>query len=72
VRFDIDKKTIYILGVPDHKNYITYMMDKASQVSIAALIISAKTGKFESGEHIIFNIHLIGYDKRGKLVRKKI
>jgi len=43
------KKRYTILDTPGHKNYVPNMIGGAAQADIAILLISAKTGEFESG-----------------------
>jgi len=48
-QFDTTKKRYTILDTPGHKNYVPNMIGGAAQADIAILLISAKTGEFESG-----------------------
>ena len=47
--FETDNHKFILLDAPGHKNYIPNMLVSASQSDIAALVVSAKTGEFESG-----------------------
>eukprot|EP01017_Pseudomicrothorax_dubius_P027781 TRINITY_DN3242_c0_g1_i1.p1 TRINITY_DN3242_c0_g1~~TRINITY_DN3242_c0_g1_i1.p1 ORF type:complete len:577 (+),score=197.44 TRINITY_DN3242_c0_g1_i1:132-1862(+) len=47
--FVLDKRRFVLLDAPGHKNYVSNMLAGASQADVAALVISAKTGEFESG-----------------------
>jgi len=48
-QFETAKKRYTILDTPGHKNYVPNMIGGAAQADIAILLISAKTGEFESG-----------------------
>jgi peptide chain release factor subunit 3 len=43
------KKRFTLIDVPGHKNYVPNMIAGACQADVACLIMSAKTGEFESG-----------------------
>ena len=47
--FDLSSKRFTILDAPGHKNYVPNMIDGAAQADIACLVISSKTGEYESG-----------------------
>ena len=47
--FETAKKRFTILDCPGHEKYLTNMLAGAAQADVAALVISAKPGEFESG-----------------------
>lgn len=47
--FETDKKRFTILDCPGHEKYLPNMLAGAAQADVAALVISAKPGEFESG-----------------------
>lgn len=47
--FETSKKRFTILDCPGHEKYLTNMLAGAAQADVAALVISAKPGEFESG-----------------------
>lgn len=47
--FELPSKRFTILDAPGHKNYVPNMIDGAAQADIACLVISSKTGEYESG-----------------------
>ena len=61
--FDTPNRQICILDAPGHKNFVPNMIAAAAQADIAALVISARPGEFESGfqkggqttEHILLS-----------------
>jgi len=65
------------LDAPGHKNYVTNMIQGAAQADIAALVISATKGEFESGfvkggqtqEHAIL-VKSLGVEKLIVLINK--
>jgi peptide chain release factor subunit 3 len=75
--FETLHKRLTILDAPGHKDYITNMIAGASQADIAALVISARTGEFEtwfersgqSREHAILAKSL-GVNKLAVIINK--
>jgi peptide chain release factor subunit 3 len=61
--FENNNKRFIIIDAPGHNLYLPNMIDGASQSDVAILIVSAKTGEFESGfykngktkEHILIS-----------------
>lgn len=47
--FETEKKRFTILDCPGHEKYLPNMLAGAAQADVAALVISAKPGEFESG-----------------------
>lgn len=47
--FKTPTKRYTILDAPGHKNYVTNMIQGATQADVGALVISARKGEFEAG-----------------------
>ena len=53
--FETDKRRYTIIDSPGHRDYLTNMIEEASQGYIAVLMLSARATEFEDG----FNVTLI-------------